>query len=310
MDNIFSRGPSLNSRLVLGVVLSVALMVLDHRLDSFNAARVYLNTLVAPLQYFANVPGDALNWLGRHVVSKRQLLQENDELTHKAALFSEERLRYQFIKQENERLRTLLGSPVREEARKMVAELMAVDNNPYSQQIVIDKGAIHGVYQGQAVLDEHGIVGQVLQVATTNSRILLLSDITHAAPARLARNNVRVIASGTGDISELALEHVSHSTDIREGDLLLSSGLGKVFPEGYPIATITSVIRDESRPFAAIKARPAAQLDRLKYLLLLWPANAPTDPVLPVAPNQPGSGQPDTEPQQNHSADVVTGAGK
>lgn len=281
MDNIFSRGPSLNSRLVLGVLLSLMLMLLDHRLDSFSSARVYMNTLVAPLQYVANMPGDGLNWLSRELTSKRQLLEENARLTHQATLMSEERLRHQFLKQENDRLRTLLGSPVRKEARKMVAELMAVDNNPYSQQIVIDKGAIHGVYQGQAVLDEHGIVGQVLQVATTNSRILLISDITHATPARLERNNVRVIASGSGDLNELVLAHVAHSTDIQEGDILISSGLGKVFPEGYPVANIVSVIRDESRPFAIIKAEPAARLDRLKYLLLLWPVNAPTDPVLP-----------------------------
>ena len=285
MDNIFSRGPSLNSRLVLGTLLSLMLMLLDHRLDSFSSARVYLNTLVAPLQYVANMPGDALNWVARELTSKRQLLEENAKLTHQATLMSEERLRHQFLKRENDRLRTLLGSPVRQEARKMVAELMAVDNNPYSQQIVIDKGAIHGVYQGQAVLDEHGIVGQVLQVATTNSRILLISDITHATPARLERNNVRVIASGSGDLNELVLDHVAHSTDVQEGDILISSGLGKVFPEGYPVAKVVSVIRDESRPFAIIKAEPAARLDRLKYLLLLWPADAPTDPVL----SEPGA---------------------
>ncbi|MCY7295260.1 rod shape-determining protein MreC [Alteromonas sp. a30] len=282
MDNIFSRGPSLNSRLVMGIILSLALMVMDHRLDSFRFARVYLNSLVAPLQYVANIPSDALNWLARELTSKRQLLEENARLTHQATLMSEENLRYQFLKRENDRLRTLLGSPVRENARKMVAELMAVDNNPYSKQIVIDKGAIHGVYQGQAVLDEHGIVGQVLQVATTNSRILLISDITHATPTRLARNDVRLIASGSGDLDELVIDHVAHSTDIKAGDILISSGLGNVFPEGYPVAKVTSVIRDESRPFASIKAEPAARLDRLKYLLLLWPSDAPTDPASPT----------------------------
>ena len=283
MDNIFSRGPSLNSRLVMGIVLSLTLMLMDHRLDSFSAARVYLNSLVAPLQYVANIPGDALSWLSRELTSKRQLLEENARLTHQATVMSEENLRFQFLKRENDRLRTLLGSPVRKEARKMVAELMAVDNNPYSQQIVIDKGAIHGVYQGQAVLDEHGVVGQVLQVATTNSRILLISDITHATPTRLGRNGVRIIASGSGDLDELVIDHVAHSTDIRVGDTLISSGLGKVFPEGYPVAQVTSVVRDESRPFTIIKAMPSARLDRLKYLLLLWPSNAPTDPVMPVS---------------------------
>lgn len=280
MENIFIRGPSLNSRLMLAVVLSVLLIVLDYRFKTFSGVRIYLNSMVVPLQYMANMPSEAMNWFSRSLASKQRLLEENAELTHQATLLSEERLRYQFLKKENDRLRTLLGSPVREEARKMVAELMAVDSNPYSHQIVIDKGAVHGVYQGQAVLDEHGIVGQVLQVASTNSRILLISDLTHATPSRIQRNDVRIIASGSGALNELVIEHVAHSTDIRVGDVLVSSGLGKVFPEGYPVATITSVVRDESRPFASIKAEPAARLDRLKYLLLLWPADAPTQPVL------------------------------
>ena len=264
---------------MLAVVLSILLIVLDYRFKTFSGVRVYLNSMVAPLQYMANMPSEAMSWLTKELATKQRLLEENAQLTHQATLLSEERLRYQFLKKENDRLRTLLGSPVREDARKMVAELMAVDSNPYSHQIVIDKGAVHGVYQGQAIIDEHGIVGQVLQVATTNSRILLISDLTHATPSRLQRNDVRIIATGSGALNELVIEHVAHSTDIREGDVLISSGLGKVFPEGYPVATITSVVRDESRPFTTIKAEPAAKLDRLKYLLLLWPANAPTEPV-------------------------------
>lgn len=271
MENIFIRGPSLNSRLVLALVLSATLIVLDYRFKTFSGVRIYLNSMVAPLQYMANMPSDAMNWAARAFASKQRLLEENDALTHQAIRMSEERMRYQYIKAENDRLLKLLGSSEREVMRKMVAELMAIDNNPYSHQIVIDKGAIDGVFQGQPVLDEHGIVGQVLQVASTNSRILLISDITHGTPARIKRNDVRVIATGSGALTELVIEHVAHSTDIQEGDLLLSSGLGNIFPEGYPVAKVTSVVRDESRPFAEIKAEPTARLDRLKYLLLLWP---------------------------------------
>lgn len=290
MDTIFSRGPSLNSRLVLASVLSVLLIILDGKLDTFSTVRVYLNSLVSPLQYMANLPGEVLNQTARALTTQRQLLEDNAQLTRKNILMSEELQRFVVLEQENERLRTLLGSPVRPEVRKIVAELMAVDNNPYSHQIVINKGTLQGVFEGQPVLDDKGLVGQVMQVGTTTSRVLLIADVTHAVPVRILRNNVRLVASGSGQLNRLVINHVPHSTDIEPGDMLVSSGLGQVFPEGYPVGRIVDVIRDETRPFAIIRAVPAAQLDRLKYLLLLWPQDAPQGPVEQgEAVNAPGS---------------------
>lgn len=280
MDTIFARGPSLLSRLILASLLSLLLIILDHRLDSFSTVRLYLNSLVSPLQYMANLPGQMLNQASSAVTTQRELLEQNARLTRQNILMSEEVQRFNLLKKENDRLRSLLGSPVRPGVRKIVAELMAVDNNPYSHQIVINKGTINGVYEGQPVLDDKGIVGQVMQVGTTTSRVLLIADVTHAVPIRIVRNDVRLIASGSGQLSRLSINHVPHSTDIREGDILVSSGLGHVFPEGYPVGEITAVIRDETRPFAVIRAKPAAQLDRLKHLLLLWPDDAPQEPVI------------------------------
>jgi rod shape-determining protein MreC len=271
MTPIFSSGPSLQNRLALALLLSVALIVVDHKFDGFGSTRVYLNSLVSPLQYVANLPGELLSASATRLASHQKLLAENAKLTQQAILMSEELQRVTLLKEENDRLRKLLNSPVRQDTRKVVAELMAVDNNPYSHQIVINKGAIHGVYEGQPVLDDKGIVGQIMQVGSHNSRVLLIADVTHAVPVRLARNNVRLVASGSGSLDELFMQHVPHSVDVRVGDLLLSSGLGEIFPEGYPVGRISTIIRDESRPFAQVSATPIAQLDRLKYLLLLWP---------------------------------------
>lgn len=280
MNTIFARGPSLIHRLILAGLLSLSLMLLDHKYDSFSSVRVYMTSLVSPIQYLANTPGQALSWSAKQFVSHQQLVAENARLTQLNVLMSEGLQRFVVLQRENDRLRTLLGSPTHQDARKMVAELMAVDNNPYNHQIIIDKGAIHGVYEGQAVLDDKGIVGQVQYVASTNSRVLLVADVTHAIPVRVLRNNVQLIVSGSGRLSELQINHVPHSKDIRVGDVLVSSGLGKRFPEGYPVAKVSSVNRDESRPFAEVTAEPIALLDRLKYLLLLWPVDAPTAPVL------------------------------
>jgi rod shape-determining protein MreC len=270
MNLMFSNGPSLPNRLALGLFLSIALILFDHKLDGFGTTRVYLNSLVSPLQYLANLPGQLLNASASRFVSHERLFDDNAKLTHDAMVMNGQLQRLTFLQEENDRLRSLLNSPVQDNTRKVVAELMAVDNNPYSHQIVINKGAINGVYEGQPVLDDKGIVGQIMQVSSTNSRVLLIADVTHAIPVRVARNNVRLIVSGSGSLDELLIQHVAHSSDLKIGDILLSSGLGNIFPEGYPVATITSIIRDESRPFSQVRAKPIAQLDRLKYLLLLW----------------------------------------
>ena len=270
MNLMFSNGPSLPNRLVLALLTSVALILFDHKLDGFGTTRVYLNSLVSPLQYLANLPGQMLNASASRFVSHERLFNENANLTYDALLINTQLQRLTFLEEENDRLRRLLNSPVQDNTRKLVAELMAVDNNPYSHQIVINKGAINGVFEAQPVLDDRGIVGQIMQVSSTNSRVLLIADVTHAIPVRIARNNVRLVVTGSGSLNELLIQHVTHSSDIKIGDVLLSSGLGNVFPEGYPVATITSIIRDESRPFSQVRAKPIAQLDRLKYLLLLW----------------------------------------
>ncbi|GAA6184449.1 rod shape-determining protein MreC [Aliiglaciecola sp. 2_MG-2023] len=281
MNTMFTRGPSLVSRLALALFVSVILIFVDHKYDGFASVKVYLNSIVSPLQYIASLPGQMLSSGAEKFSTHKKLLEDNQQLTLQAMKMSEKLQRFDLLAAENDRLRALLGAPVSAPIQKMVTELMAVDNNPFSLQIIIDKGAINGVYEGQTVLDDKGIVGQIMEVGTTNSRVLLLADITHAIPLRNARNNVQLIASGSGQFDELILEHVAHSADIQVGDLLVSSGLGNIFPEGYPTATITSIVRDESRPFALVTATPIAQLDRLRYLLLLWPADAPTQPIMP-----------------------------
>ncbi|WP_100657727.1 rod shape-determining protein MreC [Alteromonas flava] len=271
METIFTRGPSLNNRLAIALVMSLALIVADHKFDSFNSARGYLNSLLSPLQYIANLPGAMLNWSAERVTSQQQLIAENEFLTNQLLLMSEQLQRFQLIKSENDKLRALLDAPLRQDMRKTVAELMAVDNNPFSHQVVINKGATDGVYISQSVLDDRGIVGQVIEVGSTTSRVLLITDVTHAIPVRSQRNSIQFIVVGSGALDEVYLEHVAHSVDVKVGDVLMSSGLGDVFPEGYPVARVTNVLRDETRPFASISAQPLAQLDRLKHLMLLWP---------------------------------------
>ncbi|AWB68805.1 rod shape-determining protein MreC [Saccharobesus litoralis] len=279
MNPLFGRGPSIQTRMTLAVILSIVLIFVDHKHDGFKQVRVFLNSLVSPLQYAANIPQNLLDLTTTSLAFRSQLIEENDRLTEQHLILSERLQRMAFIERENQRLRALLKSPAREVVDKMVTEVMSVESNRSSQQVVINRGSLHGVYLGQPVLDDQGIVGQVISVGSTTSRVLLISDITHSIPIRVARNSVRSIASGAGYLQRMELNHVPHSADIKMGDLLVTSGLGGRFPEGYPVAKVSQVDSNPSLPFAKVVAEPVAKLERIRYLLLLWPPNVEQKPI-------------------------------
>jgi len=271
MNPIFKHGPSPQHRLVLVLFCSALLIFFDHKMASFEGVRGYLQSMVSPLQYLATTPKQLLDWSVENVVTRQQLMEKNQQYKTNELRFHQQLLQLEILKQENDRLRSLLASPVRGDAKKMVAEILSVDSDPYSHQVVINRGANDGVHEGQAVIDDQGIVGQVLHVGTITSRVLLITDVQHAVPVRIRRNGIRLIANGTGTIERITHNHVPHSTDIKVGDLLVTSGLGGKYPEGYPVARVTAVKQDESRPFAQVQSEPVAQINRLRYLLLLWP---------------------------------------
>ncbi len=269
MNPIFNQGTSPAQRLIFVLICSAALIFFDHKMASFETARGYLQTLVSPLQYMANGPKQMMTWASENIVIRRQLMKENQEFRENELFFHEQALQLSIVRKENERLRSLLSSPVRGEIKKMFAEILSVDSDPYSHQVVINRGTNDGVYEGQAVLDEKGIVGQILHVGVSSSRVILISDISHAIPVRIQRNGLRLIASGSGQIDRLVHNFVPHSADVKKGDLLVTSGLGGKYPEGYPVSEVILVRTDESREFATIYSKPVAEIDRLRYILLL-----------------------------------------
>lgn len=279
MNSIFSRGPSLQIRLFCAVLFSLASIVADARLHLFDSVRVYLDSLVSPLIYLANSPRQLADSLGTQLRSRSSLIDDNKKLEQQLFLLRSDLLRLKQVTQENERLRELLSSPVRKDSRKMVAEILAVDSDPFVHQVVIDRGERNGVFDGQPVVNDSGVVGQVVSVGKTTSRVLLISDASHGIPVRVLRTEMRAIASGTGNLDELELKNIPRSADIKKGDQLITSGLGGRFPMGYPVAVVTSFSFEEGNPFAKVMARPLASLDRLRYLLLLWPdATVPSGP--------------------------------
>ncbi|NQY34043.1 MAG: rod shape-determining protein MreC [Alteromonadaceae bacterium] len=284
MTPIFKHGPSAQHRLILVLFCSALLIFFDHKMASFDRVRGYLQSLVSPLQYLANAPKQSMIWAAENLVSRKTLMAENQQYKRKELFYQQQIMQFNIIKQENDRLRSLLASPLRADVRKMFAETLSVDSDPYTHQVVINRGANDGIYEGQPVLDDQGIVGQVLHVGTTTSRVILIADLSHAVPVRIRRNGIRLIATGSGRIDRLLHNHVPHSIDVKVGDLLVTSGLGEKYPEGYPVAKVTLVVKDESKPFSRVFSQPVAQIDRLRYLLLLWPEQAAS-----VFSNKPNS---------------------
>jgi rod shape-determining protein MreC len=184
------------------------------------------------------------------------------------------------LEAENARLRALLDARgrVRDEVR--VAEILAVDANPYKHNLVIGVGSRDGVYDGQAIVDSNGVVGQVIETGIMTSEAVLISDADHALPVEVNRNGLRTIAVGTGEIDRLDLPFLPNNADIRAGDLLVTSGLGGAFPAGYPVALVNSVTRIPSKPFAEVTATPAAALDQVREVMLIWSAPPVTEEVV------------------------------
>jgi rod shape-determining protein MreC len=273
MKPIFSRGPSLQIRLILAVLVALGVIIADSRLGTFSQIRTYMDTAVSPFYFVSNGPRELLDSVSQTLSSRDQLELENRALRQELLLKNSELLMLGQYKQENARLRELLGSPLRQDEQKMVTQVISTVNDPYSDQVVIDKGSVNGVYEGQPVISDKGVVGQVVAVAKLTSRVLLICDATHALPIQVLRNDIRVIAAGNGCTDDLQLEHLPANTDIRVGDVLVTSGLGGRFPEGYPVAVVSSVKLDTQRAYTVIQARPTAGLQRLRYLLLLWGAD-------------------------------------
>lgn len=271
MNDFFSRGPALGLRLFLAVVCSVGLMFVDRYTESSTQVRSALTSAVSPLFYAASLPESLISGASEQLMSQQQLLAENAQLKARLLQQDGQLQLLAFLQQENDKLRALLGSAPVVQGQRLIAEVLAVYSHPFSHQIVLNKGSNDGISVHQPVIDEKGVLGQIVSVGPTSSRALLISDNTHAMSVRAERTGIRTVVEGLGQWDMLRVIHLPLSTDIREGDRLLTSGLDGRFPEGYPVAEVVQVIREASQPFITVYAQPYANLDRVRHVLILWP---------------------------------------
>jgi len=299
MQPLFQQAAGLTLRLLLLIILSLLVMTTDHRFHHVEKVRTAILQGLYPVHYLVNLPADAAAWLLENLSSRDMLTSDNTRLRAENLSLRARQQQFDALANENVRLRKLLRAAAHVEQDVLVAELLAVDLDPYRQQVVIDKGSDDGVYSGQPLLDAQGVMGQVIEVAADSAVALLISDPSHALPVEVLRNGLRAIARGVGRADRIELLHIPASADVEVGDILLSSGLGGRFPPDYPVARVTEVERPRGRAFARVFARPNALLDRSREVLLVWreprrgaTADIPAE-LVPTAPEYPTPQLPD-----------------
>lgn len=268
----FRHGPSLLTRLILSIFLSCLLIAEDLRFKYFPELRETIGTIIFPLQQAAIMPIMAIDAI-QDFLDNLNIIEENAFLRDRYLQDSKKLLRLAALEAENAHLRKLLGAvntiESKTTAQAVMAEILYTPRDPFSHKIIINKGSLHNISPGQVVIDNKGIIGQITQTYPLGAEVTLITDKDHSVPIQIVRNNIRTVISGTGKNNEIELRYLSVNTDIRIGDLLVTSGIGGVYPRGLPVATISEIKRHPADHFAQITGTPVAGVDRNRQVLIL-----------------------------------------
>ena len=265
----FKRGPAPLVRLFFFASLSLALLVIDARFRYAEGLRSWLALAAYPIQRIATAPVELVSAVGAFFSTQTQLVQENERLREKALNYSHDAQRYEAIEAEASQLRRLIGAQERLEVHSLPAEILYNGRDPYSHRLFIDRGATHGVRPGSPVTDEYGVVGQVTRVHALLSEVTLVTDRDQAIPVQVVRNGLRAIAFGGGASGTLELRFMAANADIQGNDRLVTSGVDGTYPPGLPVATVIRIEKDAENAFARVVCKPAAGVDRGRFVLVL-----------------------------------------
>ncbi len=250
-------------------------MVTEHTNSQLGGVRTTLSILVDPLKYLVSLPTSLVEQATDSATSYSALKAENEHLREDQLIHQARLLKFAALEKENIRLRALLENSFKLGEQVLVAELLSVNMAPYEHILVVNKGTRFGVHPQQPVLDANGVVGQVFRALPFTSEIMLITDPNHAIPVQVNRNGLLTIAVGSGQLNRLILPFLPSNADIKPGDLLITSGLGGTFPQGYPVAVVDEFTAQPNKAFATITATPKALLDRNRELMIVWSKSVP-----------------------------------
>jgi len=263
------RIPALNTKFILLVILSFVMLINDQKSNYLITLRNSIAVAVYPLQSLAAIPANLFSWIDKNFSSREALTLKNEKLLNQQNLNNITLQRYQSLEQENSRLREILKAATKLEHKVEIARIISANINPYRHTIVINKGDKDGVHAGQVILDADGVMGQILYTNFLTSEAILISDADHALPVQINRNGLRTIVLGNGSYTDLNVPYIPNNADIKIGDLLVTSGLGGKFPDGYPVGMINSIKRNPSKQFSSVTAKPIALLNQAREVMLI-----------------------------------------
>lgn len=269
MKNIFQSSRGTVAPALFLIALSCATMFVDQRFSYLEPARYGISVLVSPLRYLVSLPAMSGAWVTEWFRAHNSLVDDNRRLLQEERMLNARLQKMNVLLAENTRLRQLLGSSRKLTAEVIVAELLTVDQNPYRQLIELNKGSLDGLRDGQAVIDDYGVMGQIIHVGHNSSTVKLISDPEHAIPVQFIHSGLRSVAFGNGSTDELELRFLPATAIINPGDELVTSGLGGRFPADFPVATVVEVSLDKANGFKSAKARPKARLYSSREVLVI-----------------------------------------
>ncbi|MFI4919360.1 MAG: rod shape-determining protein MreC [Legionellales bacterium] len=271
-SRLFIKSGHNSIEFVLALFFTLFLMFSDYHYRYLDNVRKGFSLVVSPLQYAVDYPVRVIGWLQSLVSAKKALIDDNMRLKYQQTLLEAELQKTLIIQKENAQLKELLLTSYKVDMRAMAAQILAVDTTSARQLVVLNKGTQDGVYAGQPVLDAKGVMGQVIDVGPITSTVLLISDSKSAVPVRNNRTGERAILVGTNSIESLSLINLPKTASIHPGDVLVTSGLGRLYPEGYPVGRVEAVSSIPGEDFVNVLVSPVALLNRNRLVLLIWPA--------------------------------------
>lgn len=266
---LFRRGPTAEFRLFVLVVLALSLLVIDARWKVLDPARQAVSVVLYPFQRLVMAPRDLIDRINNWSDTAAMVRSEKEALQRQRIELAQISTHAAQLSAENEQLRRLLNVAETVSIASVAVEVLYEPPNAFAHHLVFNKGTSSGIWPGMPVIDEGGIVGQVVRVTPFTSEAALLTDDKVSIPVQVLRNGLRLIAFGGNVSGKVEARYLTASSDIQPGDTLVTSGIGGLFPAGLSVALVDQVQRDLTSGFAVAIATPLSHPERYRHFLVL-----------------------------------------
>ena len=256
-------------RLIIVIILSSVLMYQDYRGTYTVKLRSYLSASIYPIQYLINLPNNLQKSFYANFLNREEIISQNQQLKEENLNLKSQMQQIYRLESENKRLYKLINSKPKTENTYLFADIVSTSKILNKHQILINRGSRNGIKLGSSIVNADGIVGHVIRDQIFASEVLLISDLEHAIPVEIVRTGLRSIAIGTGEFNKLRINTLPTNSNLQKDDIVITSGLGGRYPEGFPVGTITEISREVGSPFLEVEVLPFANLKTINEVWVI-----------------------------------------